>query len=215
MVQPFYLPKYQHGTYQPAGVSGAALKLGVGNFESSGPSPLTMETVGEDENEDIEEAAPAVARPDLPIHGIPKTMRELAEAAAKEEPPFQEPPAPDGPRHPPHVLDPNTSQNGRALRPPRCQSGTPSTRNTTPVAPARVSARRTGRKRARGARSSSRSSSGGDGGADEDAPTPSKRGKAVAVAPTTRVLRSRAPKNAETLRKEREAEAAFRRAVAE
>jgi xeroderma pigmentosum group C-complementing protein len=87
VVQPYALPKYQHMQIQPnigkpkIGKVAEAREHILGD-DHSRSARMTLEVVGDEEDEDMEQVVLPVQEEDVGEGRIPKTMQELAEEAA-------------------------------------------------------------------------------------------------------------------------------------
>ncbi|KDQ62732.1 hypothetical protein JAAARDRAFT_190020 [Jaapia argillacea MUCL 33604] len=219
IVQPFSLPRYQHTNLDvPSTSMTLSLKLGSGHnnspvvchdIPSNDPPPMAIARNINDE-EDMEEVMISAFQPNGDSRA-PKTMRELAEDAARRQTPVVSPgsaakedaeeyqPSPPSPSH--------TAPNRKPVDTRRSRTGTPAS-----AAKPRGGNRRAS-KRTRA--DSVCSMSGDDADAQNVRPSPAKRGKTVPtqVVKSDRVLRARAPKDPNKLQEEREHEEAYRRAI--
>jgi xeroderma pigmentosum group C-complementing protein len=192
VVQAFHLPKRKH--YTPSSVHHA-----IGSTLPPSISALNTDTItsGYDMEvddlmvEDLEDSAPDP--PTYDTNGVPKSMRELAEASALQE---------------------DESSVGNALQAVANVSLSSSRTGTPSSAKQTRSKTRAGKKRARNAQKADLESS------ESDQPSPSKREKRRQTTVTTtpassRSLRPRAGKSAAQLQEEKEIEDAYRRAIAQ
>ena len=197
--------------------------------DEQGQEPFTLlndepEAVGSGEDDD--EMMEEVIVDRQPV-GAPKTMQELAEEAARHDASKNQPVDTEEElvlAAPPPPAEEKKAANGRSTRASRSatKSGTATPRASTrgkskASAASKVTPRRT-RKRTRS--QAEESDSGLEGVEVEDAePSPAKRSRArappPAVTPSTRVLRTRKPKDASKVQEEMDMEAAYRAAIAE
>ena len=225
VVQPYHLPRDLHEKpktpppQSPAKTNVAESK----ELESTRPVTLRLDTLddSEDERDMIEEPIPVQV-----ASAVPMTMRQLAEAAERQ----RSESGASGPSRvqtpdPQPVPTPTTEVNGALQgRRTRSNTGTPASRPTrstakdTSLNKAGNSRSVRGRKRARRTSDDIESSDAdAEVGAVPATSTPAKRARQnpAPVVKSDRVLRARKGKSEEQLRQEKEAEVAYRRAVAE
>lgn len=272
VVQPFHLPRFEHSANQPSlggsvgtaaerdeivdktlnGGDHEAISLGLAHLPpASSNARLDYEEEDRDEGNatDLEEIVPAIEQAyEIPTgRGVPKTMQEIAEAAALKKSGISN-------------VDVVSSRTKTPL-PDVATAAAPSVSGQPKVHETRTSGRQTPKTNKGGSASKKNSApskvrsrrrqtptsdididpdNDGDPGdwdefqdEDEGADRPARKHKAKparsdlkrkrtesvsaipAPHPSTRVLRARAPKSAEKLKAEKEAELAYRKATAE
>jgi len=205
VVQPYHLPKPQYPEPQSS-PSTPVVPVETGDaVEEEEPRMMMPEVVTYDlevmdEDEDMTTES-ASNPPRAGTNGIPKTMREMAEAAAARM----------------HAKDDLVVDNNESRPSPKASSGVNNTvakraMNTPPTNGSTTTPR------------STRASSARKRKIDEDgdANTPTKKGRGgnagaatASPASATRVLRPRASKSAAQIKEEKAREEAYRRAIAE
>ncbi|GBE85109.1 Rad4-domain-containing protein [Sparassis crispa] len=223
VVQPFTLPKNLHEMPRTSttislapsrDTRSASLKLDEVEDVQTPAAAYTL-TLDEnhDEDEDLEEIV-------VPIHmqpgtAIPKSIRELAEDAARQQADLsheEEESRPVSSLAQDNKSDATkgTSTPSRSARSTRSGTGTPAATSRKAKASAQPSPRRS-RKRPR------KDADNEDAESEPEIATasPSKRTRASAPGSSDRVLRTRVPKSATQVQEEKDMELAYRRAVAE
>lgn len=261
VVQPFHLPRFEHGAYQPFDNGGAHLEqdelvdkiMNRDMTDRSDPEPPQthlQNSLDYNQEPDLEEVIPAVEDQNKNFTGKdgPKTMRELAEAAQASIP-TNSPMTSGSPLKntaKSSMRNQLTLANATGLNPRGTQQGSkssdPGKRSSSAAARRKATrARRESSDESEDVAFDSQSEIGyaqrteeadiaGTDGGGEDLPVhPHKniiaaslsmkrkrtRSNPATPVPSTRVLRTRVPKSAEVLKSEREAEAMYRRAIAE
>ncbi|TBU44496.1 Rad4-domain-containing protein [Dichomitus squalens] len=244
VVQPYTLPRNFHEVVEHASMDRSALgELRKGaeivpdvatendvnvDGDEQGKEPLSLvnsESAVIEVDDDADGMEEVVVEP-KPAR-TPRTMQELAEEAARRDASKNQPidseqelvlaslPSTAGAKSAANGGSTRASRNGTksGTSTPRASTRGKSKTSAAPKNPPRRTRKRT-RSQAEGSDSGLEEEGGEDAG-----PSPAKRSRSRAppppVAPSSRVLRTRKPKDASTVQEEKEIEAAYRRAIAD